>query len=135
LFQFAVFLNDHAAIATTLQEAGVSSAEIDCVLKAAQAKSTLLESGRHPSSLNSWSESISERTAWKCPDESPVVVPAELTGRSSAIADVRLIRLSTNQTPRVAMRLVIGGGASTRKIDPTLASIRAVAMEGANLGC
>jgi hypothetical protein len=45
LFQFAVFLNDHAAIATTLQEAGVSSAEIDCVLKAAQAKSTLLESG------------------------------------------------------------------------------------------
>jgi hypothetical protein len=38
-------LNDHATIATTLQEAGVSPAEIDSVLKAADAKSVLLESG------------------------------------------------------------------------------------------
>jgi hypothetical protein len=38
-------LNDHAAIATTFQEAGVSSAEIHSILKAADAKSALLKSG------------------------------------------------------------------------------------------
>ena len=38
-------LNDQRAIATALQEAGASSAEIDSVLKAADAKSALLESG------------------------------------------------------------------------------------------
>jgi hypothetical protein len=38
-------LNDQAAIATTLQEADVSSAEIHSVLKAAEVKSALLESG------------------------------------------------------------------------------------------
>ena len=38
-------LKDQRVIATTLQEAGLSSAEIDSVLKAADAKSALLESG------------------------------------------------------------------------------------------
>jgi hypothetical protein len=44
------FLEDQAAIATTLQEAGLSSAEIQSLLKAAEAKSVSLGSRSQPAS-------------------------------------------------------------------------------------
>ena len=127
-------LNDHAAIATTLQEAGVSSAEIQSVLKAAEAKSALLGSGlkRRPPSLNSSSESISEKNGMEISMNLESLLPIDSTVRRAPLLTfTRFVPLQMKRRG-VAMRLVIGGGVSTRKTDPTLLKVVARAHKWFN---
>ena len=121
------FLNDHAAIATTLQEAGVSSAEIDSVLKAAEAKSALLESG--PQAAPTIAELVKRVDLRKNGIEISInleslLPPDSVVSRAPLLTFTRFVPLQLKRRG-VAMRLVIGGGVSTRKTDPTL--LKAVA--------
>jgi site-specific DNA recombinase len=115
-------VSDHAAIATRLQESGVSSAEIDSVLKATDAKSLLLESGPH--SAHAVTELV-ERVDLR---ENGIEISMNLESllplnsvitRASSLIFTRFVPLQVKRRG-VAMRLVIGGGVSTRKTDPTL---------------
>ena len=121
------FLNDHAAIATTLQEAGVSSAEIDSVLKAAEAKSALLESG--PQAAPTIAELVKRVDLRKNGIEISInleslLPPDSVVSRAPLLTFTRFVPIQMKRRG-VAMRLVIGGGVSTRKTDPTL--LKAVA--------
>ena len=115
-------ISDHAAIATRLQESGVSSAEIDSVLKATDAKSLLLESG--PRSAPAVTELV-ERVDLR---ENGIEISMNLESllplnsvvtRASSLKFTRFVPLQVKRRG-VAMRLVIGGGVSTRKTDLTL---------------
>ncbi|MDO8431087.1 MAG: recombinase family protein [Candidatus Binatus sp.] len=120
-------LNDHAAIATTLQEAGVSSTEIDSVLKATEAKSVWLESG--PQAASTVAELVKRVDLRKNGIEismnlEPLLPPESMVRRAPLLTFSRFVPLQMKRRG-VAMRLVIGGGVSTRKTDPTL--LKAVA--------
>jgi site-specific DNA recombinase len=120
-------LNDRRAIATTLQEDGVSSAEIDSVLKAADAKSALLESS--PQAAHTIAELIKRVDLRKDGMEISVNLESLLTHdsgirRALSLKFTRFISLKMKRRG-VAMRLVIGGGVSTQKTDPAL--LKAVA--------
>jgi DNA invertase Pin-like site-specific DNA recombinase len=120
-------LNDHAAIATTLQEAGVSSAEIQSVLKIADAKSALLESG--PQAASMIAELVKRVDLRKNGMEILMnlesLLPLDSAVRRAAMLTfTRFVPLRMKRRG-VAMRLVIGGGVSTRKTDPIL--LKAVA--------
>ena len=120
-------LNDQRAIATTLQEAGVSSAEIDSVLKAADAKSALLESGLQTAATIV--EFVNRVDMRKNGIEISMSLESLLPRdpRISETPTMTFTRFVPLQMKRrgAAMRLVIGGGVSTRKTDPTL--LKAVA--------
>jgi hypothetical protein len=120
-------LNDQRAIATTLQEAGVSSAEIDFVLKAADAKSALLESGLQTAATIV--EFVNRVDMRKNGIEISMSLESLLPRdpRISGTPTMTFTRFVPLQMKRrgAAMRLVIGGGVSTRKTDPTL--LKAVA--------
>jgi DNA invertase Pin-like site-specific DNA recombinase len=120
-------LNDQRAIATTLQEAGVSSAEIDSVLKAADAKSALLESGLQAAATIV--EFVNRVDMRKNGIEISMSLESLLPRdpRISGTPTMTFTRFVPLQMKRrgAAMRLVIGGGVSTRKTDPTL--LKAVA--------
>jgi site-specific DNA recombinase len=120
-------LNDQRAIATTLQEAGVSSAEIDSVLKAADAKSALLESGLQTAATIV--EFVNRVDMRKNGIEISMSLESLLPRdpRISGTPTMTFTRFVPLQMKRrgAAMRLVIGGGVSTRKTDPTL--LKAVA--------
>jgi site-specific DNA recombinase len=120
-------LNDQTGIATMLQEAGVSSAEIHSVLKAAESKSALLESG--PEAAPTIAELVKRVDLRKNGIEismnlESLVPPNSAVRRAPSLTFTRLVALQMKRRG-VAMRLVIGGGVSTRKIDPTL--LKAVA--------
>jgi len=120
-------LNDHAAIATTLQEAGVSSVEIQSLLKAAEAKSASLGSG--PQAAPTIAELVKRVDLRKNGMEISInlesLLPADSTVRRAPLLTfTRFVPLQMKRRG-VAMRLVIGGGVSTRKTDPTL--LKAVA--------
>ena len=120
-------LNDHAAIATTLQEAGVSSAEIDSVLKAADARSVLLKSS--PQAAPTIAEFVKRVDLRKNGIEismnlESLLPPDSVVRRAPLLTFTRFIPLQMKRRG-FAMRLVIGGGVSTRKTDPTL--LKAVA--------
>ena len=120
-------LNDPAGIATTLQEAGVSSAEIESVLKAADAKSVLLESGAR--AAPAIAELVKRVDLKKNGFEISMNLESLLTAdsrvdRAPLFTFTRFVPLSVKRRG-VAMRLVIGGGVSTRKTDPAL--LKAVA--------
>jgi site-specific DNA recombinase len=119
---FRSILNDHAAIAPMLQEAGVSSGEIGSVLKAAEAKRALFESG--PQVASTIAELIKRVELRKGGIEISMNLES-LDPRDSEIRRAPLLtftRLVPLQMKRrgVAMRLVIGGGVSSRETDPTL---------------
>ena len=127
LFPLAVSSTTRAAIATTLQEAGVSSAEIHSVLKAADAKSALLESG--PQAAPTIAELIKRVDLRKNGIEismnlESLLPPDSMVRRAPLLTFTRFVPLQMKRRG-VAMRLVIGGGVSTRKTDPTL--LKAVA--------
>jgi site-specific DNA recombinase len=120
-------LNDQPAIATTLQEAGVSSAEIQSVLKANEAKSALLESG--PQAAPTIGEFVKRVDLRKNGLEismnfESLLPPGSMVRRAPQLILTRFVPLQMKRRG-VAMRLVISGGASTRKTDPTL--LKAVA--------
>jgi site-specific DNA recombinase len=120
-------LNDHAAIATAFQEAGVSSAEIQSVLKGALAKSALPGSG--PQVVPTIAELVKRVVLRKNGMEMSINLESlfapELTVRRAPLLTfTRFVPLQMKRRG-VAMRLVIGGGVSTRKTDPTL--VKAVA--------
>ena len=120
-------LNDHAAIATTLQEAGVSSAEIHSVLKATEAKSALLESG--PQAATTMADLVKRVDLRKDGMEISMNLESLLPRdsgirRAPSLMFTRFVNLQMKRRG-VAMRLVIGGSFSTRKTDPTL--LKAVA--------
>jgi site-specific DNA recombinase len=119
-------LNDHAAIATTLQEAGVSSAEIDSVLKAAEAKSALLESGSQaaPTIAELVKRVDLRKNGIEISMNLESLLPSNSVTRAPFLTFARFVPLQMKRRG-VAMRLVIGGGVSTRKTDPTL--LKAVA--------
>jgi site-specific DNA recombinase len=127
-------LNDQRAIATTLQEAGVSSAEIDFVLKAADAKSALLESGLQAAATIV--EFVNRVDVRKNGIEISMSLESLLPSdpRISGTPTMTFARFVPLQMKRrgAAMRLVIGGGVSTRKTDPTL--LKAVALNQAVIG-
>jgi len=121
-------LNDQAAIATMLQEAGVSSAEIHAVLKAAEGKSALLlESG--PQAVSTIAELVKRVDLRKNGMEISMNFESLLAQDSEVrlAPFLKFTRFVPLQMKRrgVAMRLVIGSGVSTRKTDPTL--LKAVA--------
>jgi site-specific DNA recombinase len=120
-------LKDQRVIATTLQEAGVSSAEIDSVLNAADAKSAMLESG--PQAAPIISELVNRVDLRKNGIEISMNLESLFTHdsvirRTPSLMFTRFVPIQMKRQG-VAMRLVIGGGVSTRKIDPTL--LKAVA--------
>jgi DNA invertase Pin-like site-specific DNA recombinase len=120
-------LNDQAAIATTLQEAGVSSAEIQSLLKAAEAKSASLGSG--PQAAPTIAELVKRVDLRKNGMEismnlESLLAPDSVVRRAPLLTFTRFVRLQMKRRG-VAMRLVIGGGVSTQKTDPTL--LKAVA--------
>jgi site-specific DNA recombinase len=120
-------LKDQRVIATTLQEAGVSSAEIDSVLNAADAKSAMLESG--PQAAPIISELVNRVDLRKNGIEISMNLESLFTHdsvirRTPSLMFTRFVPIQMKRRG-VAMRLVIGGGVSTRKIDPTL--LKAVA--------
>jgi DNA invertase Pin-like site-specific DNA recombinase len=114
-------ISDHAAIATTLQESGVSSAEIDSVLKAT-AKILLLESGRHSAPVIT---ELVERVDLRengieiSMNLENLLPPNSVVTRASSLTFTRFVPLQVKRRG-VAMRLVVGGGVSTRKTDLTL---------------
>ena len=115
-------LSDQAAIATMLQEAGVSLAEIQSALKAADAKSALLESG--PQAAPAIAELIKRVDLRKNGMEISInleslLAPDSMVRRAPLLPFTRFVPLQMKRRG-VAMRLVIGGGVSTRKTDPTL---------------
>ncbi len=115
-------LSNQAAIATMLQEAGVSSAEIQSVLKAADAKSESLESGSR--SVATIAELIKRVDLRKNGMEISInleslLPPDSMVSRAPLLRFTRFVPLKIKRRG-VAMRLVIGGGVSTRKTDPTL---------------
>lgn len=120
-------LGDQAAIATMLQEAGVSLAEIQSVLKAAEAKRALLESG--PQESPTVAELIKRVDLRKNGIEismnlESLLPPNSAVSRTSLLTFTRFVPIQMRRRG-VAMRLVIGGGVSTKKTDPTL--LKAVA--------
>jgi site-specific DNA recombinase len=127
-------LNDHAAVATTLQEAGISSAEIDSVLKAADAKSALLVSA--PQAAPTIAELVKRVDLRKNGIEISMnlesLLPHESRLRRAPLLPfTRFVPLQMKRRG-VAMRLVIGGGVSTRKTDPTLLKVVARAHKWFN---
>ena len=120
-------LTDRVAIATTLQETGVSSTEIDSVLNAADVKSVLLESG--PQAAPTVAELVKRVDLRKNGIEismnlGSLLPPDSVVRRAPSLTFTRFVPLKMKRRG-VAMRLVIGGGASTRMTDPTL--LKAVA--------
>ena len=106
---------------------GVSSAEIDSVLKAAEAQSALLESG--PQAPPAIAELVKRVDLTKNGIEISIklesLLSPDLMVRRAPLAPfTRFVPLQLKRRG-VAMRLVIGGGVSTRKTDPTL--LKAVA--------
>jgi len=120
-------LSGQTAIATTLQEAGVSLDEIQSVLKAAEAKRALLES--RPQAATTIAELVKRVDLRKNGMEISIdlesLLPAEsMVKQARLLTFARFVPLQMKRRG-VAMRLVIGGGVSTRKTDPTL--LKAVA--------
>jgi len=121
-------LNDQAALAIRLQEAGVSPTEIDSVLKASSAKSALLESPV-TQAVPTFLELVKRVDLRKDGFEISMNLESLLSNaseieRAPSLAFTRFVPLQMKRRG-VAMRLVIGGGISTRKTDPTL--LKAVA--------
>jgi site-specific DNA recombinase len=119
-------LNDQAAIATTVQEAGASTAEIHTFLTAA-ARTNMQQQGSPASpSLTDLVERVDlRRDGLEMTINLRLLLPSE-----SVIASAPYLTFSRfvpvrMQRRGVAMRLLIGGAVSTRKIDPTL--LRAIA--------
>jgi len=115
-------LDDQAAIATTLQEDGLSSAEIQSLLKAVEAKSVSL--GSRSQAASTIAELVKRVDLRKNGIEISLNLES-LLRRDSGIGEVPTLtftRFAPLQMKRrgVAMRLVIGGGVSTRRTDPTL---------------
>lgn len=115
-------LDDQAAIATTLQEAGLPSAEIQSLLKAAEAKRGSLRSGSQaaPTIVELVKRVDLRKNGIEISMNLESLLPRD-SGISGA-PSMTFTRFAPLQMKRrgVAMRLVIGGGVSTRKIDPTL---------------
>jgi site-specific DNA recombinase len=115
-------LSDHAAIATTLQEAGVSSVEIDSVLKAAYVKSVALKSGSR--TAFTFADLVKRVDLGKNGIEISInleslLPPDSASRRPPLMTFTQFVPLQIKRRG-AAMRLVIGGGSSTRKTDPTL---------------
>jgi site-specific DNA recombinase len=115
-------LDDQAAIATTLQEAGLSSAEIQSLLKAAEAKSVSL--GSRSQAASTIAELLKRVDLRKNGIEISMNLES-LLPRDSTISGaptMTFTRFAPLQMKRrgVAMRLVIGDGISARRADPTL---------------
>jgi site-specific DNA recombinase len=120
-------LNDRAAIATALLEVGVSSAEIDSVLRAADAKRVLLEAD--PPAVPIITELVKRVDLRKNGIEismnlESLLSPNSVVSRALLLKLARFVPLQMKKRG-VAMRLVIGGGVSAGKTDPTL--LKAVA--------
>ena len=116
-------INDHAAIATTLQEAGISPPKIQSILKSAEAKSGLLGSGPTVAKLIKRIDLREEGMEISIDLKS--LLPTESIPRQAPLlAFTRLVPMQMKRRG-VAMRLVIGGGDSIQKTDPTL--LKAVA--------
>ena len=120
-------LTEQAAIATTLQEAGESSAEIQFVLKAAEAKGALLALG--PRATPTIVDLVKRVDLRKNGIEismnlESLLSPHSVVRRVPSLTLTRFVPLRMKRRG-VAMRLVIGGGASSGKTDPTL--LKAVA--------
>jgi hypothetical protein len=115
-------LDDQAAIATTLQEAGVSSAEIQSLLRAAEAKRVSL--GSKSQAASTIAELVKRVDLRKNGIEISMNLESLLPrdSRISGSPTITFMRFAPLQMKRrgVAMRLVIGDGVSTRRTDPTL---------------
>jgi site-specific DNA recombinase len=115
-------LDDQAAIATTLQEAGLSSVEIQSLLKAAETKSVSL--GSRSQTAPTIAELVKRVDLRKNGIEISMNLESLLPrdSRISGAPTMTFARFVPLQMKRrgVAMRLVIGDGISTRKTDPTL---------------
>ena len=115
-------LDDQAAIATTLQEAGLSSVEIQSLLKAAETKSVSL--GSRSQTAPTIAELVKRVELRKNGIEISMNLESLLPrdSRISGAPTMTFTRFVPLQMKRrgVAMRLVIGDGISTRKTDPTL---------------
>jgi site-specific DNA recombinase len=115
-------LDDHAALATTLQEAGASTTEINAVLKAAEAKAASFDPPKIAAlvtrvDLRQDGMELSLNLESLLPQD-PAIGPTPWAGFP------RFIPLQLKRRG-FAMRLVIDAEASTRKTDVTL--LRAVA--------
>src|SRR5450755_33677 len=119
-------LNDQAAIATTMQEAGTSTAEVHTLLTAAANRAL-------PQSASEASPSLAElvgrvdlrKDGMEITIDLRALLPPESAlGSSPYLTFTRFIPLQMKRRG-VAMRLLIGGAVSTRKVDPTL--LRAIA--------
>lgn len=120
-------LNDQAAIAARLQEAEIPLTDIQLVLKAAEARAATLES--LPQGALTIAELV-ERVALRKDGVTISINLLSLLPAGSMVRQTASLRFAEFVPLRmkrrgVAMRLVIGGGVSTRKIDPTL--LKAVA--------
>ena len=115
-------LDDQAAIATTLQEAGLSSVEIQSLLKTAETKSVSL--GSRSQTAPTIAELVKRVDLRKNGIEISMNLESLLPrdSRISGAPTMTFTRFVPLQMKRrgVAMRLVIGDGISTRKTDPTL---------------
>ena len=115
-------LDDQAAIATTLQEAGLSSAEIQSLLKTAETKSVSL--GSRSQTAPTIAELVKRVDLRKNGIEISMNLESLLPrdSRIRGAPSMTFTRFVPLQMKRrgVAMRLVIGDGISTRKTDPTL---------------
>ena len=116
-------LDDQAAIATTLQEAGgLSSAEIQSLLKTAEAKRVSL--GSRSQAASTIAELVKRVDLRKNGIEITMNLESLLPrdSRISGASTMTFTRFAPLQMKRrgVAMRLVIGDGVSTRRTDPTL---------------
>jgi site-specific DNA recombinase len=115
-------LDDQAAIATTLQEGGLSPAEIQSLLKAAEAKSVSLGSrSQAPLTIAELVKRVDLRkNGIEISMNLESLLPADT--RMSGAPTMTFTRFAPLQMKRrgVAMRLVIGGGVSTRTPDHTL---------------
>jgi site-specific DNA recombinase len=120
-------LNDQAAIATRLQEAEIPPAEMQLVLKAAEARAATLES--LPQEAFTMAELV-ERVALRKDGIAISInlqslLPAGSTvGQTPSLTFTEFVPLRIKRRG-VAMRLVIGGGVSNGTADPTL--LKAVA--------
>jgi site-specific DNA recombinase len=115
-------LDDQAAIATTLQEGGLSPAEIQSLLKAAEAKSVSLGSrSQAPLTIAELVKRVDLRkNGIEISMNLESLLPADT--RMSGAPTMTFTRFAPLQMKRrgVAMRPVIGGGVSTRTPDHTL---------------
>ena len=116
-------LNDHAAVATTLQEAGVSSAEIQSFLKAAEAKSASLASGSQqgaPTIVELVKRVDLRKNGMEISMNFESLLPPDSIARRTPLFTFSWFVPLQMRRRGVAMRLVIGGGVSKRKTDLTL---------------